>query len=756
MLSQLRHIVEQVGDAKSLTAAMNVLVQQTQATMKVDCCSIYITDQARAQLNLIASKGLAKRAVGRTHLKFGEGIVGLIHEKGEPLNLANISQHPRYQYLHGAQEERFNSFLGTPIIHKRRVLGVLVVQQKTPRLFSEVEESFLVTLAMHLASVLGNSGLRLELAQSAQPSRSIHLQGSPASSGIAIATAYVVRPVLTLAEVHIEKSHSTCKDILLFEMIVKKCSDEFSDLALTLKGQVSKDAFALFDIYSHVLKDKTFLNAIRGQINDHQVTASSAIKVVAETYIKQFEAMSDSYLSERAVEIRDVAQRLLYHLTQQVEENIVLPEKLILVASEVTLSMLASIPTDNLQGIVSVRGAANSHVAILARALGIPAVMGIPLPLDNIDKKTLIIDGYAGSAILFPEQGLLTHYQLLLDEENELKKLVELGEYKEAVTLDGHKISIMLNTGLNANQHAAVTGHFEGIGLYRSELPFMLSNSFPTEQEQTESYQALLNQYAPLPVTMRTLDIGGDKPLSYFPIVEENPFLGWRGIRLTLDHPEIFLVQIRSMLTANLEHHNLRIMLPMISAIEEVIEAKRLIIQAWEEVKQESGLTSEAFPLPDIGVMVEVPASIFIIPQLSEIVDFISIGSNDLIQYLLAVDRNNSRVASLFDSYHPAVLHALKLIMDNCRRCDLEVSICGELAGDPIGALILLGMGYNRLSMNATNMGKIKYLINALPRYELAECIEQALRANNGAEIRAIFAGYLDGKGLGGFIRAGK
>lgn len=756
MLSQLRHIVEQVSDAKSLTAAMDALVRQTRATMEVDCCSIYITDDKNKQLNLMASQGLASQAVGKTHLKFGEGIVGLIHEKGEPFNLANIREHPRYKHLPDCQEECFNSFLGTPIIHKRQVLGVLVAQQETPRLFSELEESFLVTLAMHLASVLANSGLRLELGALNQLTSSIHLQGCPASSGIAIAPAYVVRPILTLAEVSVEKSHSSCKEILLFEMILKKCGDEFSNLALTLKEQLSKEAFALFDIYSHVLQDKTLLSAIREQINDFQLTASSAIKVVAESYIKQFEGMSDSYLRERASDIRDVAQRLLYHLTQQVEDNADLPDKLILVASEVTLSMLASIPTDKLQGIVSVHGGVSSHVAILARALGIPAVMGLPLSLDNINQKKLIIDGYAGCVILFPESALLTHYQLLLDEENELKKLVELDECKDAITPDGDKITILLNTGLNANQHAAVAGHFDGIGLYRSELPFMLTDAFPTEQEQLTSYQKLLYQYAQFPVTMRTLDVGGDKQLSYFPIVEENPFLGWRGIRLTLDHPEIFLVQIRAMLMANVDHQNLRIMLPMISAIEEVNEAKRLIIQAWQEIKQELGLSEQAFPLPDIGVMIEVPSSIFIIPQLSAVVDFVSIGSNDLIQYLLAVDRNNSRVASLFDSYHPAVLQALKLIIDNCKRFDLEVSICGELAGDPIGVLILLGLGYDKLSMNANNMGKIKYLINALPRYQLTECVEQALQANSGAEIRTIFVNYLDRKGLGGFIRAGK
>ena len=756
MLSQLRYIVEQVGDAKSLTAAMDKLVQQTHQTMDVDCCSIYITDDKTRQLNLIASKGLAPSSVGRIHLKFGEGIVGLIHEKGEPLNLANISEHPHYKYLPDCQEERFNSFLGTPIIHKRQVLGVLVVQQKKTRLFSELEESFLVTLAMHLGTLLANSGLRLELEQLNHFSDSVYLQGCPASSGIAIADAHVVRPTLTLEEVDIEKSDSSSKEILLFEAVVERCNDEFSTLSLTLQEQLSQDTFALFDIYSHVLKDRAFLSAIREQINDYNLKASSAVKVVAESYISKFDAMSNSYLKERAADIRDVAQRLLYHITQQAKENSQLPDKLILVASEVSLSMMASIPPDKLHGIISIHGGVSSHVAILARALGIPAVMGAPLSLDNIHQKNVIIDGYAGCAILFPEQSVLTHYQLLLDEENELKKLVEPGEYKEALTLDGHRISILLNTGLSSNQNREVAGLFDGIGLYRSELPFMLTDSFPTEQEQMNSYQRLLDQYAPLPVTMRTLDIGGDKQLSYFPIFEDNPFLGWRGIRFTLDQPEIFLVQIRAMLRANLQHQNLRIMLPMISAIEEVYEAKRLIVQAWQEIKYELGLTPETFPLPKIGVMVEVPSSAFIIPQLATAVDFISIGSNDLIQYLLAVDRNNSRVASLFDSYHPAVLQALKLIIDNCIRFDLEVSLCGELAGDPIGALILIGLGYKRLSMSATHISKIKYLINAVPRHELESCVEEALTANSGAEIRTVFVNYIERKGLGGFIRAGK
>lgn len=756
MLSQLRHIVEQVGNATNLTMAMDTLVQQTQLIMEVDCCSIYITDDHTKKLNLMASKGLLNQGTTRHHLKFGEGIVGLIHQKGEPLNLANITEHPHYKYLPGSQEDNFNSFLGTPIIYQRQVLGVLVAQQKTPRFFSELEESFIVTLAMHLASVLANSGLRLQIDEYHHPSSSLHLQGSPASSGIAIAPAYVVQTILTLDEVKIEKSDSSNKEILLFELMVKKCSDEFSNMALTLKEQLSKEAFALFDVYSHVLKDKAFLNAVYAQINQHQLTASSAIKVVAESYIEQFEAMSDSYLKERAADIRDVAQRLLYHLTRQVDEYIELPEKIILVANEVTLSMLASVATENLQGIVSIHGGISSHVAILARALGVPAVMGLSLSLTNLNQQQLILDGYAGVVILFPKSTLLTHYQQLLDEENELKELVASDEHQPAISMDGTHIEILLNTGLNANQHGAVEGHFDGIGLYRSELPFMLTDVFPTEFEQVTLYKTLLEQYKNIPVTMRTLDIGGDKQLSYFPIVEENPFLGWRGIRLTLDHPEIFLMQIRGMLRANHYTQNLRIMLPMVSAIEEVIQTKLLIRQAWNEVKYELGLSPELFPLPHLGVMIEVPSSIFIIKQLAEHVDFLSIGSNDLIQYLLAVDRNNRRVACLFDSYHPAVLQCLKMIMDNALAYKLEISVCGELAGDPIGSMILLGLGYTKLSMNANNMGKIKYLINKVAIHELENCIELALKANNGREIRAVFVNFLDRKGLGGFIRAGK
>ena len=756
MLSQLRQIVEQFGEANTLPDAMNLLVQQTKTTMSLDCCSIFITNHETKKHTLMASEGLDSQVVGASHLNLDEGIVGLVYQKGEPINLAHVAKHPQFKYLPSSNEEQFNSFLGTPIIHKRKVLGVLVVQQRLPRSFNKLEESFLVTLAVHLGSVLGNTVLDLPSNDKLDDNRSTHLQGSPASPGICINKVHVLQAHLALSDVEIEESDQPDLEIELFTNAVQMCADEFSKVSITLKEQVSKDAFVLFDVYGHLLQDKALLTAVEIQIKRYKLTAKSAIKRVAENYIHQFESMNDPYLKERAVEVRDVAQRLLYHLTKNTDEHQDFPEPIILVAEEVTISMLAMIPADKLKGIVSVRGGLSSHVAILSRALGIPAVLGAPVRLKNLQNKSIIIDGYAGTVIIDPDTALIDEYQILLDEENEMKALVDSGANQVAMTKDGCEVEILLNTGLNTNPDLFHEKYFSGIGLYRSELPFMLSNAFPTEEQQIKAYQHLLEQYKDLPVTMRTLDIGGDKQLSYFPITEENPFLGWRGIRLTLDHPDIFRIQIRSMLRANIKTQNLRIMLPMIGSVGEVEESKRLIEQTWREVCTEYHLPESEFPLPDIGVMIEVPSAIFIIDQLAPLVDFFSIGSNDLTQYLLAVDRNNSRVADLFDSYHPAVLQAMQLIIKQSQKNNTEVSICGELAGDPIGVLMLLGLGYRKLSMNAFNMNKVKYLLNSVTIPELEACTRIALKGHDGAFIKQTFVDYLDTKALGGFVRAGK
>ncbi len=371
--------------------------------------------------------------------------------------------------------------------------------------------------------------------------------------------------------------------------------------------------------------------------------------------------------------------------------------------------MLAEYQHQGLIAVVSISGSNNSHAAILARALGLPAVMGIETAaLDVFDQKNAIVDGYSGEIFIEPNENLTREYLHLIDEEKALSAKVSKVADLPSVTLDGKSIELLLNAGLTSGFEHAVHSGAAGIGLYRTEIPFMNRSCFPSEQEQTVWYQDVLTAFPHQPVTMRTLDVGGDKSLPYFPIVEENPFLGWRGIRITLDHPEIFLLQVRAMIRANQATKNIEIMLPMIASIGEVEEALRLINQAYYELKSE---LSEDLVKPKIGIMIEVPSAIFLIKELAERVDFFSVGSNDLTQYLLAVDRNNARVASLFDVYHPAVLRALQYIAHEAQTYKVPLSLCGELASEPAGALLLLAMGYDKLSMNPHNLARVKWVI---------------------------------------------
>jgi len=341
---------------------------------------------------------------------------------------------------------------------------------------------------------------------------------------------------------------------------------------------------------------------------------------------------------------------------------------------------------------------------------------------------------------------------LLAKEEAQLDRELEALRELPAETPDHHRVNLYINTGLSGNLGLSLSVGAEGVGLYRTELPFMLSDRLPSEDEQCKMYTELLKSFSPDPVIMRTLDIGGDKSLPYFPIEEDNPFLGWRGIRVTLDHPQIFLQQLRAMLRANEHTHNLSILLPMISSVGELEASLRFINQAVEELREE-GHTIEK---PPVGLMVEVPAAVYQAYELAKRANFISVGSNDLIQYLLAVDRNNPRVADLYDGLHPAVLRALKQVVDGGHRAKVRVSICGELAGDPLAAILLLAMGYDSLSMNARVLPRIKWVLRQFTLEKAKTLLEEVLGMDEPREIRCHMEMALEEQGLGGLIRAGK
>jgi phosphotransferase system enzyme I (PtsP) len=377
------------------------------------------------------------------------------------------------------------------------------------------------------------------------------------------------------------------------------------------------------------------------------------------------------------------------------------------------------------------------------------------VPLNLVNNQELFIDGYSGKVVLAPEPQSRAEFLQLIAEEEALFKRIDNEAEQPAETEDGCEMTLLVNAGLSASLEMEQNKQGAGVGLYRTEIPFMLRERFPSEQEQYELYHSLLSAHPNKEMTMRTLDVGGDKPLSYFPISEENPFLGWRGIRLTLDHPDIFLVQVRAMLRASIGLTNLHILLPMICSISEVDESNKLINQAFHEVKEEALKSQKTLVRPLIGVMLEVPAVIFQLEKLAEKVDFFSVGTNDLTQYLLAVDRNNSRVAQLYSSYHPSVLIALSQIIKTSNQCNIPVTVCGELAGEPSGALILMAMGYRKLSMNAHSLRKINWVIRNVSITELEALLSEVLSCDGPSDVQQIVDQYLELKGLGGLVRAG-
>lgn len=751
MLNTLRKIVQEVNAAKDLKAALTIIVQRVKEAMGSQVCSVYLLDPETNRFVLMATDGLNKRSIGKVSMAPSEGLVGLVGSREEPLNLEDAASHPRYRYFAETGEERYASFLGAPIIHHRRVMGVLVVQQKERRQFDEGEEAFLVTMSAQLAGVIAHAeatGSIRGLGRQGKGVQEAKFIGVPGAPGAAVGTAVVVLPPADLNVVPDRSVDDIAAELELFDKALGWVREDMQELSEKLATQLRKEERALFDVYLMMLEDAALGNEVRKVIRTGQ-WAQGALRQVVLDHVKRFELMDDAYLRERASDVRDLGRRLLAYLQEERKTTLVYPDNTILVSEELSPAMLGEVPEGKLAGLISVTGSGNSHVAIFARAMGIPTVMGVlDLPYSKIDGIKLIVDGYHGEVFTNPSELLSKQYAEVVEEERQLTEGLDALRALPCETLDGHRMPLWVNTGLLADVARAQQRGAEGVGLYRTEVPFMINERFPSEKEQLATYREQLQAFHPLPVTMRTLDIGGDKALSYFPIKEENPFLGWRGIRVTLDHPEIFLVQTRAMLKASEGLNNLRILLPMISGIQELEEALHLIHRAWGEVRDE-GID---VPLPPIGMMIEIPAAVYQTRELARQVDFLSVGSNDLTQYLLAVDRNNPRVADLYDFLHPAVLQALQKVVNDAHLEGKPVSICGEMAGDPAAAVLLLAMGFDSLSMNATNLPKVKWLLRQVTQSKATELLGQVMTMDNPHLIYSTLHLALRNLGLGRVI----
>ncbi|WP_205882867.1 phosphoenolpyruvate--protein phosphotransferase [Legionella anisa] len=763
MLKVLKRIVQEVTAAKQLSDALGILVQHINKAINAEAASVYLIDTKHAEYVLIATEGLNKQARFRVRISFDSGLVGLVGRREEPINLEDAPAHPDFYHNPLLGEEHFKAFLGVPIIQHRKIYGVLIVQQTEQRCFDDTEESFLITLAAQLGGIIAHAEATGELAELTQPkplgvtkkieTGTTALAGIGSVPGIGIGTAVVVYPQADIDAVPKNPVETLDEEINAFYEALESTRGDMHRLSRRMKSVVAEDEHALFDVYLRILDKDSLGIEVEQVIRKEKIGAQAALATVIKKHIAQFENMEDSYLRERASDFRDLGRRVLAALQWSQQEEIVYPKRTVLVGEEVTAAALAEVPEGCLAGVISAKGSNNSHVAILARALGVPTVMGVRgLKLDLISRRAIIVDGYYGQVYISPSKSVLAEFKLLEQEEQALNQsLVSLRD-KPAETVDNYKVSLQVNTGLAMDAGLSMSVGAEGVGLYRSEVPFMSRDHFPSEDEQTIIYRQTLKAFAPHPVTMRTLDIGGDKVLPYFPVAEDNPYLEWRGIRVTLDHPDVFLMQIRAMMRASEELNNLRIMLPMVTNLSEVEEASYLIDQAFTELLEEGC----AIEKPKLGVMIEVPAAAYLAREIAKRVDFISVGSNDLTQYFLAVDRNNARVAGLYDAMHPAMLRVLLKVVEGGHAAGVEVSICGEMASDPLAVILLIAMGFDTLSMNSSSLPRVKWVIRNFAIANARKILAEVLEFEHPAQIRFHLQKALEEEGLGSLIRAGK
>ncbi len=754
MLAELQRVVQEVNAAKNLDEALSIIVRRVKEAMTVDICSVYLRDTARSEYVLMATDGLNPAAVGKVRLRSDQGLVSLVGERQEPVSLSDASDHPRYLYVPETSEEFHHSFLGVPIIHYRRVLGVLVAQHQAKRLFHDDEVAFFLTVAAQLAGGISHAAAIRTPGRQANggPLQAGYIQGVRGAPGVAIGTITLADPLGVLESVPDRRPKDPHKEEHIFREAVATVQHKLRVSGERMSAHLPAEEQALFDVFVMLLGSDTLVSDTVRRIHEGN-WAPAALRDTITEHAQVFESLEDPYLQARAEDIRGLGRRILMHLQPTTEQTRSWPEHCVLVGDELSVAQIADVPIERLVGIACVRGSAVSHVALLARAMGIPAVTGLDdLTVSRLDDQQIVVDGYQGRVFIEPSAAVLREFERLAKEEREISAGLEELRDLPAETPDGKRLPMHVNTGLLSDITPSLQCGADGVGLYRTEFPFMLRESFPLEDEQTQNYRAVLESFAPRSVTMRTLDIGGDKSLPYFPVAEDNPFLGWRGIRFTLDHPEIFLTQLRAMLRANAELGNLQLLLPMVSCVEEVDEATALLARAHQELQEEGHVC----PMPKLGLMIETPSAVYQIRALTGRVDFLSLGTNDLTQYLLAVDRNNARVANLYDSLHPAVLRACVEVIETGHAEARPVSVCGEMAGDPAAIPLLLGAGVDTLSMSASAVPRAKWVIRSMTLQRSRELLEKALAMEDARTIRQMMDGVLDAAGLGGLVRAGK
>jgi phosphoenolpyruvate-protein phosphotransferase len=742
----LAQLVQEISTAENAVSAMQGIVARLAEIMDVPVCSLYLKSPSRPKLILAATHGLAESSIGKIKLSLDEGLVGTIASTKHPLNLPDAPSHDKFVFFPEAHETAYKQFMGVPLIHLRQLIGVLVVQGTQQTAFSQEAEAFLVTIASQLAGTLYNIQKSGEWLSSRKPRKLFQrYSGIIGSDGIGIGELTPIHAHIDLLNEPTVQAEDPERELRRFERALTSVSEDLSMGATKIEKELPEDIATLFGVYRMMLNSPEFTDEPRALIRQGY-TAAWAVRQTALKLASSFEQTDDPYLKARGEDVRNIAIKLMTQMAKREQDSHQdTDEPMILVGDLISIADLSEFPLAQIQGIVCRSGSALSHTAIVANALGIPAIMGVSdIDIKKYRGQLSVIDASRGDIIISPPEQMLKEFERIKASDQQFNQSLASLRDEPAVTLDGFHVSLFTNTGLLADVSPGLKNGAEGIGLYRSEIPFMIHDSFPTEEEQYQIYKEVLDAYAPRSVSMRTLDIGGDKQLPYFELKEENPYLGWRGIRFTLDNTALQVTQLRAMVRAAHGRDNLQILIPMVSRIDEVKTIKELLTQVISELQSEG---KQAI-MPKLGIMIEVPSTLLLLEKIAPYIDFVSIGSNDLTQYLLAVDRNNPKVSRLFDNLNPAMLSALEIIRKQCAKLQLPVSLCGEMAADPASVLLLIAMGFDRLSLSAHKIPKVKWLIRRIEREQCQRLLTKVSVLEDELEIRKVLSKALKEIGL--------
>jgi len=743
----LRRLREVMAEPVSAQERLDKIVVLIAANMVAEVCSVYVL-RVDSTLELYATEGLNRDAVHRTVMRADEGLVGLVASQATAINLSNAQAHPAYSYRPETGEEIYHSFLGVPILRAGNTLGVLDVQNRARRTYSEEEVEALQTTAMVLAEMIASGELSALAPPGAEPAarRTVHFKGSALSEGIALGHVVLHEPRVVVTNFIADDVPKELAHLKAAIETLQSSLDEMLEHGDVVEGGEHREILEAYRMFAH---DRGWVHKLEEAVMTG-LTAEAAVERVQSDTRARMLRQTDPFLRERLHDLDDLANRLMRQLTGRdhapSREN--LPENAILVARSMGPAALLDYDRKRLRGLILEEGGPHSHVTIVARALGIPAIGDIDNATGIADPgDAVIVDGSTGDLHIRPLPDMEAAYAERVRLRARRQQQYSALRDKPCVTKDGQEITLLLNAGLSVDlPHIADTGA-GGIGLFRTELQFMVAPNFPRANEQYALYRAVLDAAGDKPVTFRTLDIGGDKVLPYMRnIEEENPALGWRAIRLGLDRPGLLRTQLRALLRAA-GSRALKIMFPMISVVAEFDQAKDLVERELTHLRRHGHkLPAEV----EIGTMVEVPSLLYQLDELLERVDFLSVGSNDLVQFLYAVDRGNPRVSGRFDPLSAPVLRALKDISDKARAYEKPATVCGELASQPIGALALIAIGYRSLSLTPSAIGPVKAMLLDVDCRKIAAflspLIEQGSRP--GEPIRAQLEKFAAGAGL--------